>query len=95
MEFKEGQWVKWEDHESICTSLVKRKNACEREVESLKDEIRRIKAIIAESEQHEVVKVQDVTDCNCKQKAIGEIGPYPNMIIDQWWVCPAHGYKKR
>ena len=54
------------------------------EIRGLNDKIRRL----------EISNV--VTDeCNCLEMARGRLGDYPHMVMDPWWVCPKHGYKKR
>lgn len=44
--------------------------------------------IEAQRDSEDVLKVKDVTECNCEAVA-------PLMKKGAWWICPKHGYKKR
>lgn len=33
--------------------------------------------------------------CNCEEMAKGKMAEYPHMLMEAWWICPAHGYKRR
>jgi len=73
-----GEWVLWED------------------VEKLKTENTTLKKMNMYINSTAVERVREASGvaCNCEAMAAGKRGPYPNMIIDTYWICPVHGYKK-
>ena len=112
-EHSTGKWVKYED--------VKKTRYTARMVldqsRDLHEEIRRLKAKLAMKQSGPVpqvgadgiLKVRDVTECNCNNWYIGENGfrtpHFPGVECNclemtedpkqPSWICPVHGYKKR
>lgn len=81
-EFPNGEWVKWED--------------CNEKIEWLNAEIRRLKSSTPLQRTPEGdVYVKEIATCNCKQMANWRMPGDISRFMHDWWVCPAHGYKKR
>jgi len=81
----EGEWGKWEDYEDE----IKKFTICCRQdsamIEALKSEIRELRCSTITAADG-VLKVRDVTPCNCEEWYNREV---------RVWLCPRHGYKKR
>jgi len=84
-----GEWVRWEDYKAKMQRAKGfrelEKMNLEAQIGCLESEIRRLKTTTITAKDG-ILKIKDVTDCNCKNG------------LDLWWgqwVCPKHGYKKR
>ena len=84
IEEPDGEWVKWEDVEERIREAYKEGYFTGQNNANFID-------MTFSSNPSKIDNVK----CNCEEKAKGKQGEYPNMIMESWWVCPAHGYKRR
>ena len=89
VEHPEGEWVKWEDIQDYIhdyrNAIIK-----PRRFYSAMEDIKDIKKRLEQLEK-DCDCCCPQPDCNCAERAAS----CTHNPLHTWWVCPAHGYKRR
>ena len=93
-----GLWVRYQDYREEIDRLKEKAERCSKYnseiIEYLDENIDWAVKYKELREELEHTK-ESMDGCNCLEMARGRLGDYPHMVMDPWWVCPKHGYKKR
>ena len=87
IETEDGEWVKWEDIKGILQDKDQPK------IVDIVNQfgLKLLKDLILIDGQQLKVAV-----CNCEEEAHRDIPRYFRVaMLKDYWICPAHGYKKR
>jgi len=97
----QGEWVKWEDVEELLGKLGHEASTAGfhsriKLLEEREDLTRKALFKALDDMCRDYIRTHDDRPddlkCNCEEMAKLTA---PGMIMEHWWICPIHGYKKR